>query len=141
MAQWATERSPMVSRPQNPSRSAPVKSLLLRGSFVGRNMGERFYCPRGGYARPLKGNEDALRLHVLHEQRCNPVMGGHIWLSFITEDNVAWLPGDDNRSILLGSRGPLRDEQRQEKTQELSRVDGCGTAEPSTSRTLFPWGI
>ncbi len=83
-------------------------------------MGERFHCPRCGYARPLKCNEDAFRLYVLHEQRCNPVVGGQVWLPFITEDNVDWSPGDDKRPVLLGSRHPLQDDQGHEE-----RTDGA----------------
>jgi hypothetical protein len=78
-------------------------------------MGERFHCPRCGYARQLKCNEDAFRLYVLHEQRCDPVVGGQVWLPFITEDNVALSPADDKRPLFTGSRDPLQLDQGHEK--------------------------
>ncbi len=85
-----------------------------------RSDAESFYCPRCGYARPLKYNEDGFLIYILHEQRCSPVVGGQIWLPFITEDNVAWAPGDDKRPVLLGSRDPLQVDQEHEE-----RIDGA----------------
>lgn len=48
---------------------------------------EHFHCPRCGYFRALKHGEDGFRIYILHEQRCNPAVGGQIWLPFITEDD------------------------------------------------------
>jgi hypothetical protein len=66
---------------------------------IGR--GERFDCPRCGYARSLKRGEDGFRLYVLHEERCSPTMGRQLWFRFITEDDLNWSSWEEKRMLLF----------------------------------------
>jgi len=83
-----------------------------------RSDAECFHCPRCGYARPLKRGEDGFRIYILHEQRCNPAVGGQIWLPFITEDDLVWPPATEKRAALLNSRHqPQVNREREGSTQ------------------------
>ena len=65
-----------------------------------RTMGERFYCPRCGYGRPLKPGEDGFRIYLIHEERCNPPYGRQLLLPCITEDDLDFIPVDPRRSLM-----------------------------------------
>ncbi len=69
-----------------------------------RSIDEYFHCLRCGYDRPLRAGEDGFRIYILHEQRCNPTVGGQIWLPFITEDDLVLFPLDDETPARPGAR-------------------------------------
>ena len=82
------------------------------------NGGERFTCPRCAYARPLRHGEDGFRIYILHEQRCNPAVGGQIWLPFITEDDTVWPSEDDKAPALLDARRQSQANRKNESCPE-----------------------
>jgi len=86
-----------------------------------RSDAECFHCPRCGYSRPLKHGVDGFRIYILHEQRCNPALGGQIWLPFVTEDDLVWPPATEKRAALLGSRQvPQGDREGQRSTEGMA---------------------
>lgn len=71
------------------------------GQALAIGRGERFGCPRCGYARSLKPGEDGFQLYVLHEERCIPTVGGQLWFRFITEDDLNWSSWREERVLLF----------------------------------------
>jgi len=45
--------------------------------------GERFRCPRCGYTRPLRPDEDGFRLYLQHVADCPLAGGAQLWLPFV----------------------------------------------------------
>lgn len=69
--------------------------------------GERFECPRCGYARSLKPGEDGFQLFVLHEKRCIPTMGRQLWFPFITEDDLNWSSWEKKGTLMFSVPIPV----------------------------------
>lgn len=74
------------------------------GQALAIGRGERFECPRCGYARSLMPGEDGFQLYVLHEERCSRTMERQLWFPFITEDDLNWSSWEEERMLLLRAR-------------------------------------